>query len=303
MNGNLRMAKKDRTARSLAEYQRQLERFENFNDGAILPDLYTIIRVDGRRAGKSWNEQPRGSYPYADDMIEAFISAGREMFCIGLRCVYAFVHGDEISIVLDPSETSNARRRHKLVSLMASAASVGFLRSVGLPAYFHAKLSELPTREHVEDYFLWQRKVASRNFFSSLLRNELQRRGETFNAIDERLSPLNEVERLSLCREFGFEPTSYDARLRFGVGLHWKTDAQSSPSISVNSTLGDTDEAYLALLRSILQEPGTVCESDPEDVTWSESTSLAPTPQSSPPPASAGRAPFRISGGIPRKRP
>jgi signal transduction histidine kinase len=64
-------------------------------------------------------------------------------------------------------------RRSKLISTIASAAAVHFLKVSGREALFEAKLSELPSSNRVLEYFFWQRRYCFRNATTIALRRAL----------------------------------------------------------------------------------------------------------------------------------
>lgn len=260
------METKKPTIKTLGEYQRALDRFENFNDGLILPDLFLIIRVDARRFGPQWENVANDEYPYSPVIVESFLATARSLMCSGFRTLFATMHGDEVSLVLDPLENVNPRRRHKLISLVASAAAVSFLQHSGLPVLFHAKLSELPTLRHVIDYFLWQRKVATRNFIAKLLRTQMHRSGMSQEEIELRSANLIEEERLTLAMQLGISSADISLADRFGSALWWEeisltpSNKEASCRLVETSFLPESEEEYLAFLEFRLTRPGFLAE-------------------------------------------
>jgi tRNA(His) guanylyltransferase len=239
------------TIRTLGEYERILSRFETCGDGFILPDLHLIVRLDAHRHGGEWHDFEDSGYPFAREFVEGLSATARHLMQCGFRVVYAYVHGDEISVLLDVSETSNPRRRCRLVSAFASAAAVEFYRVFKRAALFHAKLSELPTSGHVVDYFMWQRKIAGRNYFSRTVGLALSAKGLTSKEIDGKLSGASEEDRTVIAAELGIVPTSYE---RWGLGLWWERDTSDQPVLRVSEDLSTNDIEYARFIRRKVEE-------------------------------------------------
>lgn len=251
------MSEKNESAvKSLGEYQRSLERFENVNDGFILPDLHLIIRIDGHRFGPLWERVPDTDYPFEQTLVDSFIHTARSLMRAGFRVVYAFFHGDEISLLLDPLENRNQRRRSKLTTWLCSTASLLFQEQFGKPLIFYSKLSELPTTNHVVDYFMWQKKVGRRNFLSRNLGIILSEAGKATAEIDATIGKLGEEERFALLESLGRPKESFDARLIHGVALWW----DESGTLFECNTLPADDEAYYQFVTARVSGPSHLFE-------------------------------------------
>ena len=241
--------RRKREIRTLGEYQRIMSRFENCADGYIIPDLQLIVRIDAHRHGEEWDGVPDSDYPFHPLIVRSLFAAARYVMCSGFRVVYSFVHGDEISFLLSPEENASQRRRSKIVSLIASAGSTGFYKESGRPVLFHSKLSELPTTEHVLEYFLWQRKTALRNFFSRTLGILLLQQGKTADEIGAQLAGMSDEERAKLAAELGRSPDTITSYERFGGGLWWTEPGGKLPSkLTECRELPESDEDYLSFL-------------------------------------------------------
>ena len=247
------MSDKPREIKSLGEYQRSMDRFERC-DGFILPEMHLIIRIDAHRTGPEWSDFPDEGYPFDPGFVTALTGTAKHLMGFGFRVLFAFVHGDEISVLLDPQESTNQRRRGRLVSLFSSAGAVGFLREYHRPVIFHAQLSELPTTGHVIDYFLWQRKVASRNFFSRTLGIRLAALGLSSTEIDAKIGKISEQERESIALEVGLTAEDITRYHRYGLALWWD-HSTGEPQVVVCDELPTTDEEYRDLIAERITAP------------------------------------------------
>ncbi len=250
------MQKPEYTVKSLGEYQALMERFENFNDPFILPDLRLVVRLDGRRIGAYWDSIPAGDYPYSETFHEALIGAAAALMRQAIQVQLSFVHGDEISLVLDPCESTNPRRRTRLVSILASAASLQCFEESGVPLLFHARLSELPTGRHLLDYLFWQRKTAARNFVSAQLAAYFTSKGESPQEIDKRIAKLTIEERYSLAEKSGLGINSSPPWQLRGAVVAWEQGKDSTRKLVVVRDLPADDQEYAAFI-------GEKCLADP----------------------------------------
>jgi tRNA(His) 5'-end guanylyltransferase len=236
--------------KSIGEYQRTMERFETTNDGLLLPDIYAIVRLDAHRIGSGWKGE---DYPFGKVTTQALRECAREMMTAGFRVSYSFTHGDEISLLLDSLETSNQRKRSRVLTLLASHATAAFNRNSKAQVVFHGKMSELPTRSHVVDYFIWQRKVAARNYLTRNIIARLEQQGLEAREIDQRVSKLSEDDRRRLLvEELGFPEEELRVSDLYGYGIWWSDDRQA---LMASESLGVSDESYSHLLEQVAFRP------------------------------------------------
>lgn len=232
--------------KTLAEYQRLFERFENYGDTLVFPDTHLIIRMDGRRYGAAWDKADI-DYPYDKRVFDALVETAKALYDVGYKIYYSFIHGDEISLLFDLNESLNPRKRGRLVSGLASAAALNFAQALGLCVLFHTKLLELPSREHVADYFIWQRKVAMRNLTGALLSDRLKREGKSPQEINAEIGRLLLEERESLARERGLITDKTPGWILRGAGV-----IQKNGKFLVETKLPESDADYLKLLEEVI---------------------------------------------------
>ncbi len=259
-----------------------MDRFERC-DGFILPEMHLIIRIDAHRTGPEWHDFPDEGYPFDPSFVEALTGTAKHLMGFGFRVLFAFVHGDEISLLLDPQESTNQRRRGRLVSLFSSAGAVGFLREFARPVIFHAQLSELPTTGHVIDYFLWQRKVSSRNFFSRTLGLKLAAQGLTAPEIDAKIGKISEQEREAIALELGLTEQHITRYHRYGLALWWDHSAPGGPQVVVCDELPTSDEEYRDLVVERLAAGSHLPDEDAMATMPVRKVQLAPRPSVAPP--------------------
>ena len=243
--------------KSLSFYERKYKKYENCTDGFILPDMYVVVRVDGHRLDKyTWETFPDDKYPLSQELTSALLETTRFIFCAETNISYSFTHGDEISVLLAPNGRSNERKRTRLGSSISSAAACGFYQAFLKPMLFHAKISELPTHDHVINYFMWQRKVAERNFISRKLGIALRDEkldAKQINAVLQR--PKEEL--LALMKTKGLLTDQTPSHERFGTAHLWQhnSEQQKHPTLVRCKDLPESDDVYEQFLTSATLSP------------------------------------------------
>jgi tRNA(His) 5'-end guanylyltransferase len=282
--------------RGIGELQRSLERFETYNDGFIIPDTRLVIRLDAHRLG-DWSRIGSGEYPCGPELTKAFHATSKSLLTSSFRVVLAYAHGDEISLLIDPTENSNPLRRSKLISAFASAAALHFRDATGLSALFDARLSELPSNERVIEYFMWQRRYCFRNAVTISLRKALAASGLSPEDVERRLHGQPESARIETLTELGISLDSIPSTTRRGAMFSWhevKKGDRSEFTISEMTSLPDDDGEFIQLTRKLVTR-------NPSAETASPTTAEKPPRSSSTQPTQPSS---RVSQGafVPTKR-
>jgi tRNA(His) guanylyltransferase len=248
------MAKTNKLSqRGIGELQRSMERYEIYNDGFILPETLIVVRLDAHRYG-DWSSFT-DEYPTGPVTTKALLITARALMTATFRVVLSYVHGDEISLVVDPSENTNPLRRSKLISAFSSAASIHFLKTCGFPATFDAKVSELPSLERLTDYLFWQRRCCYRNATTIALRKALLASGLSAEHAESKIRGTTEEQRIAQLRDVGAPVESIPHTTRRGSLLYWNTAQQAGKEqlkVVADTRLPDDDDTYEALIRDRL---------------------------------------------------
>ncbi len=209
----------NRSERSLADYQRSLSCFENSNDFSILPGLFLIVRIDAHRVG-AWDREDE-DYPFSKKFHSTLVDTAERLMLGPVVCAGSYIHGDEISLLLSLQESSNPRKRSKLLSLLSSYASLFANQRLGRgrEVVFHAKLSELPDVGTVADYFIWQRLVAIRNSINIILISSCGSDKAKAKEVVKTVSSLNIWERIRYLEDMGIDYWKKDSMFHSGTLL------------------------------------------------------------------------------------
>jgi tRNA(His) 5'-end guanylyltransferase len=242
----------------IGELQRSMQRFETYNDGFALPDTYLIVRLDAHRYG-DWTSVPAHEYPCGSRITTALHATAQSLLTSSFRVTLAYAHGDEISLLLDPSESASPIRRSKLISMFASAAAVHFREHSNLTALFDGKLSELPSRERVLEYFLWQRRCCLRNALTTTLRKTLIATGLTPEQCETRMHGVSEDARIEMLKELGAPLTSLPITTTRGAFFTVQRQvrrAREEFAISTITSIPDSDAEYITLVEKLVRPDG-----------------------------------------------
>lgn len=241
--------------KTLSDYEKHLIRFENFNDQFILPDLNLVVRIDARRLSR----KEGNSYPFCEEIQNALLATSKSLMTCGLSTKLAFVHGDEISLILDVKESGNQRKRSRLLSYVASFATAKFIKSCNQEVVFHAKLSELPSSNHILDYLMWQRKVAMRNYIFKITKELLLSKNLSPQEINNKTASMTLEQRMQYAESLGFDFSTVPLSHIYGSLVSWKSVSgktkQQAEQISlvVEGELPEDDQKYLSLVSERLK--------------------------------------------------
>ena len=239
--------------KGIGELQRSAERFENYNDGFILPDTFVVVRLDAHRLG-DWGDLSN-EYPCGPTVTKALHNTARLLMTSSFRVLMAYAHGDEISLLIDPTECTNPIRRSKLLSTISSAAAVHFLKVSGHEALFEGRLSEIPNRHRLVEYFFWQRRYCFRNATTIALRQALLAAGHSLDEAEKWIHGVPEKQRIAKLNEQGVALEQIAHTTRRGALFFWDSvmkDGREHFRIVTDAALSDDDEAFLNHLVGVL---------------------------------------------------
>ena len=105
---------------------KQMRRFEQSLDRVMLDGIYLVARLDGhgftRLTKKEWKLEAPFDVRFRDAMIETT----KHLMDCGFRMVYGYTQSDEISLLFHLNDDTFGRKDRKLISILASEASVFF---------------------------------------------------------------------------------------------------------------------------------------------------------------------------------
>ena len=200
---------------------KQMRRFEQSLDRIMLEGIYLVARLDGhgftRLTKKEWNLEKPFDIRFRNAMIETM---KRLMDC-GFRMVYGYTQSDEISLLFHLNDDTFGRKDRKLISILASEASVAFSIYTGKAAVFDNRLISLPTIENVVDYFRWRQEDAHRNSLNSHCYWALRKDGVSAEDAQKRMAGISNSEKNELLFERGINYNDLPLWQKRGVGMYY----------------------------------------------------------------------------------
>jgi tRNA(His) guanylyltransferase len=197
--------------------------YETSQDRCILPDMYIVARIDGRSFTRLTKEVHQFNAPFDERFRDLMVETVKHLMSCGFNVIYGFTESDEISLLFDYNESAFSRKTRKFLSILAGEASAKFSSLLGDVGAFDCRLSELPNKQLVIDYFRWRNEDAHRNALNAhcywRLREDNFSVGEATRKI-ERMTTGNKNE---LLFQYGVNFNELPNWQKRGIGVYWKS--------------------------------------------------------------------------------
>lgn len=249
---------------------KRMRAFEENLDQFVLPDVYIVVRLDGRGFTRLTKELLPLARPFDERFRDAMIRTVTRLMDCGFKVGYGYTQSDEISLLLDKSENAFGRKTRKLISILAGEASAEFTQAMGAPGVFDCRIIPLPTDDFVVDYFRWRAEDAHRNSLSAWCYWTLRKNGLSAADATRGVQGLSVADKNNLLFEHGINYNDLPAWQKRGVGFRYRMVASSSVNpvsreaveklrrkLSVEMVLPLGVE-YESMLRHMLMEEGNV---------------------------------------------
>ena len=204
------------------ELDQTMRVFETAHDYCVLPGLFMVARIDGRNFTRLTKETVEFEAPFDVRMRDYMVETTAHLMNCGFRVVYGYTQSDEISLLFHPQITTFDRKVRKYNSVLAGEASAKFSLLLNTQATFDCRISELPTKERVCDYFRWRNEDAHRNALNAHCYWMLRKQGETVKTATDALHKLSVAEKNELLWQKGINFNELPQWQKRGVGLYWE---------------------------------------------------------------------------------
>ena len=208
---------------SLEDRMRSYEVYHNYK---ILPNMYHVIRVDGRSFSKLTEPLEKPYSPF----FKFWMQKTAEELLKELGGIYGYVQSDEISILLPLDWNMFDRELEKALSTSAGIASSIFTaykisdysNSLSCSS-FDSRVIPLPNESEVKNYFLWRTQDAARNCAQSCAYWGLVQKGLTKSTATRMLRGSNTAKQNEiLFSECGINFNDIPLWQKRGTGLYWE---------------------------------------------------------------------------------
>ncbi|TYZ08345.1 guanylyltransferase [Hymenobacter lutimineralis] len=196
--------------------------FETSHDHCALPGLYLVARLDGRGFTRLTKEVHPFEAPFDERMRDYMAETTRHLLDCGFRMVYGFTQSDEISLLLHPTEDSFGRKLRKYTSVLAGEASAKFSLLLGNIGVFDCRISQLPRRQDVVDYFRWRQEDAARNSLNAHCYWLLRKQGRTVAEATAQVKGQRTATKHDLLFAHGINYNELPSWQKRGLGVYWE---------------------------------------------------------------------------------
>jgi len=205
------------------ELEGRMRSFEDAHDPTAPPGVWLVARLDGRSFTRLTKQTHRFEAPF-DPLFHDYMMNTVEHLMVrgGLGVVFGFTQSDEISLLFGANERGFGRKIRKLLSILAGEASARFSLLLGSIAVFDCRVSQLPSHEHVVDYFRWRSEDARRNARNAHCYWLLRKQGQDPGEATETMRGLTVREKNELLLRGGVDFNDLPAWQTRGSGLYWE---------------------------------------------------------------------------------
>lgn len=195
--------------------------FETAQDRSVLPEMYIVARIDGRGFTKLTKETHSFEAPFDERFRDMMVGTVKHLMTCGFNVVYGYTQSDEISLLFHINETAFARKTRKYISVLAGEASACFSSLLGSPGAFDCRLSELPNRQLVEDYFRWRNEDAHRNALNAHCYWRLRKDNHSQTEATKKIKGLSTGDKNELLFQYGINFNEIPNWQKRGIGVYW----------------------------------------------------------------------------------
>ena len=213
------------------DLDKKMRVYETADDYCVLPGIYIVVRLDGRGFTRLTKEVHSFELPYDERFRDHMVETTEHLLGCGFNVRYGYTQSDEISLLFDQNENLFSRKTRKIVSVLAGEASARFslaLRDIGI---FDARISQLPGKKDVVDYFRWRNEDAFRNSLNSHCYWMLRKQGEDVRGATSFLSGMSVADKNELLFRNGINFNDLPNWQKRGVGIYWEEYEKRSENL------------------------------------------------------------------------
>jgi len=181
-----------------------------------------VARLDGRGFTRLTKEVHRFEAPFDARFRDHMAATVEHLMNGGFRIVYGYTESDEISLLFHRNADAFDRKLRKLNSILAGEASARFSLLLGAVGCFDCRISQLPTRQLVIDYFRWRQEDATRNALNAHCYWLLRKEGKSVREATTALLGASTAEKNELLFQKGINFNKVPAWQKRGVGVLWE---------------------------------------------------------------------------------
>lgn len=204
------------------ELDKRMRLYETAHDHCVLPGIFMVARLDGRGFTTLTKMEENFEAPFDVRFRDTMVETVKHLMDCGFKVLYGYSESDEISLLFHPDEATFSRKERKYNSVLAGEASAKFALTLGRHAVFDCRISQLPQRKDVIDYFRWRNEDAHRNALNAHCYWMLRKQGESANKATKRLMKLTVADKNELLFTNGINFNNLPGWQKRGFGVFWE---------------------------------------------------------------------------------
>lgn len=205
------------------ELDAKMRVYETARDRCIVPGMYIVARIDGRGFTRLTKELHAFEAPFDERFRDYMSDTVKHLMQCGFNIIYGYTQSDEISLLFHIDETAFSRKTRKYISILSGEASAKFSTLLGSVATFDCRLSELPGRQLVVDYFRWRNEDAHRNALNAHCYWRLRKDNYNRNEATARITGMSIAAKNELLFNYGINFNDLPDWQKRGIGIYWTT--------------------------------------------------------------------------------
>lgn len=200
--------------------------FETAHDHHVLPGIHMVARIDGRGFTRLTKEVCSFEAPFDARFRDLMTATTEHLMACGFRVIYGYTQSDEISLLFHVDDSSFDRKLRKFDSVLAGEASAAFALKLGRHAAMDCRISQLPSKSFVIEYFRWRQEDAFRNALNAHCYWMQRRAGMSATDATHSLKQLSTADKNELLFQKGINFNDLPNWQKRGIGVYWETFAK-----------------------------------------------------------------------------
>lgn len=204
------------------ELDAKMRVYESAQDYCVPPELYMVARIDGRSFTRLTKDVHKFEAPFDIRFRDYMIETVKHLMNCGFRISYGFTESDEISLLFHLDENLFGRKLRKYQSVLAGEASAKFSLLLGDIGTFDCRISQLPNRALVIDYFRWRSEDAHRNALNAHCYWMMRKNGKSASEATAFLSGKSIAEKNEYLFQNNLNFNEIPNWHKRGIGFYWE---------------------------------------------------------------------------------
>ena len=210
-----------------SELDQHMRQYETSHDYCVPEGIYMVARIDGRSFTKLTKERNDFEAPFDIRFRDLMVETCKHLMNCGFKVIYGYNESDEISLLFDLDIKVYGRKMRKYNSVLAGEASAKLSLMLNQLAAFDCRISQLPSKNLVVDYFRWRNEDAHRNALNAHCYWMLRKEGLTQTAAAAQIDGQPQEVKQALLASRGINFTTLPLWQTRGTGFYLQEEERS----------------------------------------------------------------------------